>query len=181
MFPGPVVPSSRISQTRHPALYAFLDRHNVAYERCGKLVVATAADEVERVEAIFAQAQANEGEAVARLSQAQVHALEPELKAQMAVISPQSGVFDSHGYMLALQGEIEAGGGAVVLSTPFEGARGTPPTSRTSSIRSPVSAAPRNSGSCSSPHSTSTRGCRNSSAGRPPMPRPAARRGFSSR
>ena len=42
--------------------------------------------------------------------------------AHAALLSPQSGVFASHDYMLALQGEIEAAGGAVVLATPFEGA-----------------------------------------------------------
>ena len=56
------------------------------------------------------------------LSAAQAMKLEPALRAVMALHSPESGVFDSHGYMLALQGEIEAGGGAVVTSTPFEAA-----------------------------------------------------------
>src|SRR6185312_5095013 len=102
-------------------LYAFLDAHHVAYDRCGKLVVATAAEEVERLEAIFEQAVTNGAEGMARLSKAQAKALEPELACEAALISPQSGVFDSHGYMLALQGEIEASEGAVVLSTPFEG------------------------------------------------------------
>ena len=40
--------------------------------------------------------------------------MEPELACESALISPQSGVFDSHGYMLALQGEIEAAGGAML-------------------------------------------------------------------
>ena len=39
------------------ALYAFLDAHHVAYRKCGKLVVATEADEIPRIEAIAAQAQ----------------------------------------------------------------------------------------------------------------------------
>ncbi|MDB5475910.1 MAG: dependent oxidoreductase [Phenylobacterium sp.] len=103
-------------------LYAFLDAHHVTYDRCGKLVVATAPDEVERLDAILEQARTNDVEGMARLSKAQALALEPELKCEAALISPQSGVFDSHGYMLALQGEIEAAGGAVVVSTPFEGA-----------------------------------------------------------
>jgi len=104
------------------ALYAFLDSHKVAYDRCGKLVVATTADEVGRLDSILEQAQANDVEGMARMTKAQVLALEPELACEGALISPQSGVFDSHGYMLALQGEIEAAGGAVVTSTPFEGA-----------------------------------------------------------
>jgi len=103
-------------------LYAFLDAHGVAYDRCGKLVVATDDSEIEPIEAIGRQAQINGVEGIAPLSAAQVHALEPELRAVMALTSPQSGVFDSHGYMLALVGEIEACAGAVVTGTPFEGA-----------------------------------------------------------
>ena len=104
------------------ALYAFLDAHKVAYDRCGKLVVATNAAEVERLDGILQQAQTNDVEGMARLTKAQALALEPQLNCEAALISPESGVFDSHGYMLALQGEIEAAGGAVVTSTPFEGA-----------------------------------------------------------
>ena len=56
----------------------------------------------------------------------QARALEPGLKCEAALLSPQSGVFDSHGYMLALQGEIEDAGGSVVVSAPFEGAEPLP-------------------------------------------------------
>jgi L-2-hydroxyglutarate oxidase LhgO len=103
-------------------LYPFLDSHGVAFDRCGKLVVATEDAEIAEVEAIGAQAEINGVEGMSRLSGAEVHALEPALKAVMALASPQSGIFDSHGYMAALQGEIEDRGGAVVLATPFEGA-----------------------------------------------------------
>jgi L-2-hydroxyglutarate oxidase LhgO len=103
-------------------LYAFLDSHKVNYDRCGKLVVATNDAELARLDTIMDQAQANDVEGMAHLSKAQALALEPALSCEGALISPESGVFDSHGYMLALQGEIEAAGGAVVTSTPFEGA-----------------------------------------------------------
>ncbi|PIB90728.1 NAD(P)/FAD-dependent oxidoreductase [Caulobacter sp. FWC2] len=103
-------------------LYAFLDTHNVAYKRCGKLVVATSDDEIPRLDAIWDQALANDVEGMERLTGAQARAMEPGLNAHAALLSPESGVFASHDYMLALQGEIEAGGGAVVLGTPFEGA-----------------------------------------------------------
>jgi L-2-hydroxyglutarate oxidase LhgO len=103
-------------------LYRFLESHGVAYIRCGKLVVATEPDEIGRVEAIGAQAAANGVEGMSKLTGAQARALEPELNAVMALQSTQSGIFDSHGYMLALSGEIEDRGGAVVVETPFEGA-----------------------------------------------------------
>jgi L-2-hydroxyglutarate oxidase LhgO len=105
------------------ALYAFLDAHHVDYDRCGKLVVATAPEEVERLDAIFEQARINDVEGMEKLSRAEAQALEPELACEAALLSPESGVFDSHGYMLALQGEIEQAGGAVVVATPFEAAR----------------------------------------------------------
>src|SRR5580658_9855023 len=60
-------------------LYAFLDSHGVAYDRCGKLVVATEYAEIARLEAIERQALTNDVEGIAPLSGAQVHALEPEL------------------------------------------------------------------------------------------------------
>lgn len=104
------------------ALYDFLTSHKVDHWKCGKLVVATQDAEIERIEAIFQQATANDVEGLQHLTGAQARALEPELNAHAAILSPESGVFDSHGYMLALQGEIEDGGGTVVTSAPFEGA-----------------------------------------------------------
>lgn len=108
------------------ALYAFLDRHHVDYRKCGKLVVATSPDEVGRLDAILEQARTNDVEGMERLSAEQAMALEPGLACHGALLSPESGVFDSHGYMLALVGEIEAAGGAVATATPFEGATPLP-------------------------------------------------------
>ena len=102
------------------ALYAFLDSRKVDFRRCGKLVVATNEAEVERIEAVFKQATVNGVEGLEHLTGDQARALEPGLNAHAAILSSESGVFDSHGYMLALQGEIEAAGGSVVVSTPFE-------------------------------------------------------------
>lgn len=113
---------ARLCVAGRRALYAFCDTHHVDYDRCGKLVVATNPDELGRLDAILEQARTNDVEGMARLSKAEALALEPELHCEGALSSPQSGVFDSHGYMLALEGEIGAGGGAVVTSTPFEGA-----------------------------------------------------------
>ncbi|MBX9802808.1 MAG: NAD(P)/FAD-dependent oxidoreductase [Caulobacteraceae bacterium] len=102
------------------ALYAFLESHKVDFRKCGKLVVATDEAEVERIEAIFVQATANGVEGLDHLTGAQARALESGLNAHAAILSPESGVFDSHGYMLALEGEIGDAGGSVVVSTPFE-------------------------------------------------------------
>ncbi len=103
-------------------LYDFLQSHKVDHWKCGKLVVATEEAEVPRIEAILEQGRINGVEGLELLSGEQARALEPQLNAIAAILSPESGLFDSHGYMLALEGEIEAAGGSVVTSAPFEGA-----------------------------------------------------------
>lgn len=108
------------------ALYDFLTSHKIDHWKCGKLVVATEEAEVARIEAIFEQATTNGVEGLEHLTGAQARALEPELNAHAAILSPESGVFASHDYMLALQGEIEDAGGSVVVSTPFERAEPLP-------------------------------------------------------
>ena len=113
---------ARLCVAGRRALYPFLEARNIAYRRCGKLVVATEPAEIPRLDDIMAQALANDVEGMALISGAAARDLEPGLNAHAALVSPESGVFDSHGYMHALRGEIESAGGAVVTSTPFEGA-----------------------------------------------------------
>jgi len=108
------------------SLYAFLESHKVDYRKCGKLVVATEEAEVARIEAIFQQATDNDVEGLEHLTGAEARALGPGLNAHAALLSPESGIFASHDYMLALQGEIEDAGGSVVVSTPFERAEPLP-------------------------------------------------------
>jgi L-2-hydroxyglutarate oxidase LhgO len=107
-------------------LYAFLETHHVNYAKCGKLVVAAEESEVGHLDAIYQQALANDVEGMSHLTGDEARRLEPEVRAYSALLSAESGLMDSHGYMLALQGEIEDHGGAVVLSTPFDGAEPLP-------------------------------------------------------
>ena len=113
---------ARLCVAGRRALYPFLEAHNVAFEKTGKLVVGATPEEVAGLDHIFDQAVTNGVEGMRKLTREEALALEPELACAGALLSPESGVFDSHGYMLALQGEIEAAGGAVVLGTPFESA-----------------------------------------------------------
>lgn len=103
-------------------LYPFLAAHAVAFDKCGKLIVATEESEIAAIEALAARGEDNDVEGVTRLDRRQTLAIEPKLRAVASLHSAESGVFDAHGYMDALVGEIEARGGAVVLNTPFLGA-----------------------------------------------------------
>src|SRR5688572_8732187 len=89
------------------ALYKFLEDHNVPFDRCGKLVVAAEESQLSGLHRILDQAAVNEVEGVRWVEGDEARKLEPELGVVAAVLSPESGVIDSHGFMYALQGEIE--------------------------------------------------------------------------
>ncbi|MDE2516038.1 MAG: NAD(P)/FAD-dependent oxidoreductase [Rhodospirillales bacterium] len=107
------------------ALYAYCDERGVPYRNCGKLIVATSAEEDARLADIKRRAEANGVEGMRVLSQAEAVALEPNLTCTSALLSPATGIIDSHAYMLALQGDAENAGAVCVFHSPVVGARAT--------------------------------------------------------
>ena len=105
------------------ALYDFCRDRGVPHRNCGKLIVATSAEEDGRLAGIKARAETNGVEGMRVLSAAEARALEPNLSCTSALLSPATGIVDSHAYMLALQGEAEAGGAMVVFLSPVVAAR----------------------------------------------------------
>jgi L-2-hydroxyglutarate oxidase LhgO len=97
-------------------LYAFCARHGVPHAGCGKLVVATAAEQHAALHGLQQRAERN-GVAVQAWSAAQARALEPELACTAALWSASTGIVDSHALMLALQGEMERAGGVLALQS----------------------------------------------------------------
>ncbi len=80
----------------------------------GKLIVATDDSQLPALEALAEQARVNGVAQLSRLTAAQARALEPQLYCVAALHSAGTGIIDSHGYMQALHGDIEAAGGSVV-------------------------------------------------------------------
>ncbi len=101
-------------------LYAFCDSHGVAHQRCGKLVVATSVEQHGALRATQEKAAAN-GVALSWLDADSARALEPALTCSAALLSPDTGIVDSHGLMLALLGDLERYGGALALQSPVLG------------------------------------------------------------
>ena len=101
-------------------LYEFCTTHGVAYNRCGKLIVATDAAELAKVETLLAQGQNNGVEGLELIGGNAARALETELACIGALLSPESGIIDSHSYMLALWGELQDRGGSIAFETPVE-------------------------------------------------------------
>jgi L-2-hydroxyglutarate oxidase LhgO len=104
-------------------LYAYCQEHGVPHARLGKLIVATGDDEIPGVEQIAAAARANGVDNLEWLSASQAQRLEPELHCVTALLSPSTGIIDSHALMLAYQGEAEAAGAFVAFRTPVDGGR----------------------------------------------------------
>ncbi|MEO5335549.1 MAG: NAD(P)/FAD-dependent oxidoreductase [Magnetospirillum sp. WYHS-4] len=114
---------ARLCVEGKPLLYAFMAEHGVAHRRPGKLLVATDARQIPALEKIVATARINGVDDLQSLDTAQVRALEPDLRAVAAVLSPSTGILDSHGLMLALRGEAEAQGAMIAFRSPLLGGR----------------------------------------------------------
>jgi L-2-hydroxyglutarate oxidase LhgO len=103
-------------------LYEFCASHGVPHRKCGKLIVAANAGEIAKIESIKAQGEINGVEGLELIGGNAARAMEPELVCAGALHSPETGIIDSHAYMLALRGDIEGAGGAIALNTPMIGA-----------------------------------------------------------
>jgi L-2-hydroxyglutarate oxidase LhgO len=102
-------------------LYAYCAARGIAHRRLGKLIVATSAAQLSALAALKAKAEANGVGDLQELSGAQAAKLEPAVRAEAALLSPSSGIVDSHGLMLSLQGEAEDGGASVAFNAPLLG------------------------------------------------------------
>ncbi len=99
-------------------LYSYCALRGIEHRRCGKLIVAADQEQVRALEKIEATARANGVTDLRWLTAAQAKAMEPALSCVAALLSPSTGIIDSHGFMLALQGDLEEAGGIVALQSP---------------------------------------------------------------
>ena len=101
-------------------LYAYCGERGVAHKRLGKLIVATSEEEIPVLDDIRSKARVNGVDDLELLTTAQARALEPALSCTAALLSPSTGIVDSHGLMLALQGDAESAGAQCVFHTPLQ-------------------------------------------------------------
>lgn len=98
-------------------LYAYAGQRRLPHRRCGKLIVATSVAQVGQLDAIMAKARANGVNDLQLLTREQARAMEPQLECHAALLSPSTGIVDSHALMLSLQGDLENAGGVVALKS----------------------------------------------------------------
>jgi L-2-hydroxyglutarate oxidase len=74
-------------------LYAFCEQHGITYDRCGKLVVALAEDELPRLDALAERGLAN-GLQVRKLSAHEIKEYEPHVAGIAGLWVPETGIVD---------------------------------------------------------------------------------------
>ena len=104
------------------ALYRYCVERGISHRRCGKLIVAAERRETPGLEKILVNATQSGVTDLTMIDAEAARALEPNLQCEMALLSPSTGIIDSHQYMLALEGDISRQGGIVALQSTFCGA-----------------------------------------------------------
>jgi 2-hydroxyglutarate dehydrogenase len=102
-------------------MYDFCDEHGVAYERCGKVIVALDRSELDRLDELERRGRANGVPGLRRIGADELRELEPHAAGIEALHSPQTGIVDFGGVARALAGQVEAGGGVVATSCGVSG------------------------------------------------------------
>ena len=96
-------------------LYEYCAARGIDHRRCGKLIVATQPGQVADLERIAAAARCNGVENLYPIGRDEALRLEPSLQCVAALVSPSTGIIDSHGYMLSLLGDAESKGATLAL------------------------------------------------------------------
>lgn len=125
LYYAPGTLKARLCVEGREALYAYCEARGIPHRRTGKLIVATSPAETDKLAAINAHAQACGVTDLQPLSGAEARALEPALNAEAALLSPSTGIIDSHALMLALRGDLEDCGGMIAFNAPILSGKAT--------------------------------------------------------
>jgi L-2-hydroxyglutarate oxidase LhgO len=104
-------------------LYEFCEEFLVPYKRIGKLVVATTLDQLSSLENVRRYAEGNGVPDTLLLGADEAKEYEPEISCYGALLSPSTGIIDSHAFMLALLGDAERHGAILALGSQVVGGR----------------------------------------------------------
>lgn len=116
---------ARLAVKGRDALYAYCESRGVAHARCGKLLVAHGEEEIAELSRLKRKAEKNGVNDLAVVDGAEAARLEPGIRCDAAIVSPSSGIIDSHELMLALLGDFENAGGTLALNSPVARGRAT--------------------------------------------------------
>jgi L-2-hydroxyglutarate oxidase LhgO len=114
---------ARLCVAGRALLFDYCAERGIAHRRCGKLIVATNEAQRERLDHIAAAAAANGVDDLRALTRDEARALEPALECTAALLSPSTGIIDSHALMLSLLGDAERDGAVLAVNSPVTGGK----------------------------------------------------------
>lgn len=88
-------------------LYEYAKKRNVAHRNTGKLVVATTSKEIERLESLHTKGKNNGVQGLELIPKKEVRKIQPEIRAELALSCPSSGVIDAAELVLSLEAELQ--------------------------------------------------------------------------
>lgn len=100
-------------------LYRYCQERHISHKKCGKLIIACSDQEIEALQSIKRTAKANGVDDLIFLDEKQVLEKEPELEVIAGLLSPSTGIVDSHNFMLSLLGDVENNGGIFAPRSKF--------------------------------------------------------------
>ncbi len=101
------------------ALYRFCEQHNIAHERCGKVVVATRQDEIPNLDELERRGQANGLKGLKRLTPEEIKEYEPHVNGIDGLLVPETGIVDYREVTEAYAAQVKNAGNDILLDTRF--------------------------------------------------------------
>ncbi len=104
---------ARLCVAGREMLYRYCEARHIPYSRLGKLIVGVSADDEEKLQQIEMKANANGVTDLQWLTKKEIASREPSVRASLALLSPSTGIIDSHSLILSLHADLENLGGTV--------------------------------------------------------------------
>lgn len=98
-------------------LYAFCDQYGVPYNKCGKVIVGANTAQLNTIKGYADNARSNGVDDLIWLNKDEINRLEPDVISVGGILSPSTGIVDSHAFMLQLQANLESNGAVIALGT----------------------------------------------------------------
>ncbi|MBY0506794.1 MAG: L-2-hydroxyglutarate oxidase [Bryobacteraceae bacterium] len=108
---------AKLATTGIRRMIAFCEEHGIPYERCGKLVVATDAEETARLRELLARGEANGLQGLRWCLPEQMREREPHVAGVAGVEVPEEGIVDYGAVCRKLAELIRANGGRVLTGS----------------------------------------------------------------
>ena len=98
------------------ALYAFCEKHGIAHDRCGKVVVATRPEEIPALDDLESRGRANGLDGLRRITAEEIREHEPHITGIDGLHVPQTGIVDYSEVTTAYARIVQEHGGEIRLS-----------------------------------------------------------------